>query len=269
MICDTEDMADSIALVRAPGPRLADGLVTHIERAEVDLVGARLQWEGYVDALRASGWAIAEVDGIDECPDAVFIEDAAVVFGDRAVLTRPGATSRVAEVAGVRLPLAQCGLDVVELSAGMLDGGDVLKIGSDVWVGVGGRTNAAGIASLASLIEPYGWRVRPVQVTKVLHLKSAVTALPDGTVIGFPPLVDDPAVFERFREVDEESGSHVVITGPHRLLMAASAPRTAAKLRADGYEVDVVDISEYEKLEGCVTCLSIRVRSGGTGSLIG
>ena len=241
--------------------------MTHIERAEVDLAVARSQWEDYVDALRSSGWAIEEVDGIDECPDAVFIEDAAVVFGERAVLTRPGAASRVAEVAGVRRPLAECGLDVLELSEGTLDGGDVLKIGSDVWVGVGGRTNTAGVSSLASLIEPYGWTVHPVPVTKVLHLKSAVTALPDGTVIGFPPLVDDPAVFDRFRAVDEESGSHVVITGPHRLLMAASAPTTAAMLRAEGYEVDVVDISEYEKLEGCVTCLSIRVRGGGTGSL--
>jgi dimethylargininase len=260
-------MAVSIALVRAPGPRLAEGLVTHIERAEVDLAVARSQWGDYVDAMRTSGWVIEEVDCIDECPDAVFIEDAAVVFGDQAVLTRPGATSRVAEVAGLRLPLAECGLDVVELSAGTLDGGDVLKIGSEVWVGVGGRTNAMGVASLVSLVEPYGWTVRPVAVTKVLHLKSAVTALPDGTVIGFPPLVDDPAVFERFRAVEEESGSHVVITGPDRLLMAASAPRTAAMLRAEGYEVDVVDISEFEKLEGCVTCLSIRVRGGGTGSL--
>jgi len=102
--------------------------------------------------------------------------------------------------------------------------------------------------------------VVPVPVTKVLHLKSAVTALPDGTVVGHPPVVDDPLVFGRFLAVPEESGGHVVLLGGGKLLMAADAPRTA-ELYADlGYEPVLVDVSEFQKLEGCVTCLSVRLR---------
>ena len=97
-------------------------------------------------------------------------------------------------------------------------------------------------------------------LTRVLHLKSAVTALPDGTVIGYEPLVDDPSVWDSFLAVPEESGAHVVLLGGDRLLMAADAPRSAELFRSRGYEVVEVDISEYEKLEGCVTCLSVRLR---------
>jgi dimethylargininase len=99
-----------------------------------------------------------------------------------------------------------------------------------------------------------------VPLTKVLHLKSAVTALPDGTVIGHEPLVDDPGLFERFLAVPEEPGSHVVLLGDDRLLMSSRAPRTAEILRCMGYDVVSVDIGEFEKLEGCVTCLSVRLR---------
>ena len=99
-----------------------------------------------------------------------------------------------------------------------------------------------------------------VPVTKVLHLKSAVTALPDGTIIGYPPLVDDPAFWPHFRPMPEEAGSHVVDLGDGRLLMAASAPRSAELIADFGYTPVPVDISEFEKLEGCVTCLSVRLR---------
>jgi dimethylargininase len=258
--CHTGSVHRQIALVRRPGPLLADGIVTHIEASPVDVDAARRQWEGYVETLCSTGWEIREVAPADDCPDAVFIEDAAVVFDDIAVTTRPGAPSRRAEVEGMSAPLMECGLEVIDLGAGHLDGGDVLKVGRSVFVGLGGRTDIDGIEALTHIIAPRGWTVIAVPVSRVLHLKSAITALPDGTIIGYLPLVDDVSLFDRFRAVDEESGSHVVITGDDRLLMAASAPRTASMLRADGYQVDLVDIAEFEKLEGCVTCLSIRVR---------
>ena len=97
-------------------------------------------------------------------------------------------------------------------------------------------------------------------LTKVLHLKSAVTMLPDGTVIGYEPLVDDPTLWDSFLAVPEERGAHVVLLGGSHLLMAADAPRSAELFRSRGYEVTEVDISEFEKLEGCVTCLSVRLR---------
>jgi len=117
-----------------------------------------------------------------------------------------------------------------------------------VYGGLGGRTNDEGIRQLREALAPLGADVRAVPVRKVLHLKSAVTALPDGTVIGYEPLVDDQAAFDRFRAVPEEAGSHVVLLGEDRLLMAASAPKSAELFEELGYTPVAVDISEFEKL---------------------
>jgi dimethylargininase len=244
-------------LVRRPGPRLADGLVSHIERQVVDLGLAERQWQSYVDALTGVGWRVVEVAAEDSCPDAVFVEDPVVVYGKTAVMARSGALERRAETAGVEAALE--GYDIQRIVApGTLDGGDVLKVGRTVYVGLSDRTNDDGIRQLAAFLPAAD--VVPVPVTKVLHLKSAVTALPDGTVIGYPPLVDDPTLFDRFLAVPEEAGAHVVLLGDDRVLMAASAPATADLFTSMGLRPVTVDISEFEKLEGCVTCLSVRLR---------
>lgn len=250
-----------VAVVRRPGPRLAEGLVEHLERVPVDLELAGEQWAGYVDALHDAGWRTVEAPPADECPDAVFVEDTAVVFGGQAVLARPARRSRRPETAGVHRLLDALGVAVDPLPGdGTLEGGDVLKIGDTVFVGRSGRTDAAGIAALRALLRPLGKKVVAVPVSTVLHLKTAVTALPDGTVIGFPPFVDAPDLFSRFLAVPEADGSAVLDLGDDRLLMSASAPRTAALLADLGYDVRTVAIGEFEKLEGCVTCLSIRLR---------
>ena len=246
------------ALIRRPGPRLAEGLVTHIDRQPVDAALAMRQWETYVDALHAAGWTTIEVPPLDACPDSVFVEDTMVVYGDRAVIARAGAEQRRPEAAAAAQTVAAQGYTITRITApGTLDGGDVLKIGSTIYVGEGGRTNAEGIPQLRAALDA---DVRAVPVKKVLHLKSAVTALPDGTVIGYEPLVDDLTVFEKFLGVPEEAGAHVVLLDDERLLMAASAPKSAELFRGLGYRPVVVDISEFEKLEGCVTCLSVRLR---------
>jgi dimethylargininase len=254
-------MTTDEALVRRPGPRLSDGLVTHIEKVPVDADAAVEQWRGYVAALERCGWATYEVPPADDCPDAVFVEDTMVVYRDLAVLTRPGAPQRRDEIAAAETAVQARGYRTARVDdPGTLDGGDVLKVADTVYVGRGGRTNAHGFDQLRALLEPLGATVIGVPVSKVLHLKSAVTALPDGTVIGYPPLVDDTDVFPDFLPVPEEEGSHVVLLGAGRLLMSASAPRTAELLERRGYTPVVVDIGEFEKLEGCVTCLSVRLR---------
>jgi dimethylargininase len=143
---------------------------------------------------------------------------------------------------------------------GTLDGGDVLKVGKTVYVGRGGRTNAEGVRQLRGIVAPLGYTVVAVPVTMALHLKSSVTALPDGTVIGYLPVVDQPTLFERFLAVPEIGGLGVVALSNDTVLMAASAPRSAEMIADLGYRVITVDISEFEKLEGSVTCLSVRVR---------
>jgi len=255
-------MLDRRVLVRRPSSRLASGLVTHIERQPVDVDLALRQWQTYVAALETAGWEVIHVPPMDECPDGVFIEDDVVMYGDRAVVARPGADERKPETAAIADLTGALGYDVVSIEApGTLDGGDVLKHDGTVWVGIGGRTNQSGIDQLTAYLEPYGARVVQVPISKVLHLKSAVTALPDGTVVGYQPLVDDPRVWPSFLDVPETSGSHVVLLGGPHVLMSAGAPKTADLLADLGHEPVVVDISEFEKLEGCVTCLSVRIRS--------
>jgi dimethylargininase len=259
------------ALVRRPSPRLAEGIVTHIGRSEVDVDLASEQWLGYVSTLERNGWPTIEVPAAGDYPDSVFVEDTVVLYGDLAVICRPGAPGRRAETAAVEEAVSALGYRVAHIIApGTLDGGDVLKLGDPagaspsagtVYVGRGGRTNQAGFDQLRGHLEPLGATVTSVPVTEVLHLKSAVTALPDGTVIGYPRFVDDQTVFESFLAVPEEAGSHVVHLGDDRLLISHSAPETATMLARMGYDPVVVDISEFEKLEGCVTCLSVRLRS--------
>ncbi len=256
-----------LILVRRPSPRLAEGELTHLDRVPVDPALAGRQWEGYVAAFAAHGWDVVELDEAPEHPDGVFVEDALVVVDRLAIFTSPGAASRRGELvsarAGVeRLVASGFALEVAAIEPpGTLDGGDVLEVGDVLYVGRGDRTNAEGVRQLAALVEPSGRRVVALPVAKVLHLKSGVTALPDGTVVGYEPLVDDPAVFEPFLAVPEEHGTAVVDLGDGAVLMSADAPRTAELYASRGLEVVTVPISEFERLEGCVTCLSVRIRA--------
>jgi len=248
------------ALVRRPAASLASGCVSFIERQPVDTELARRQWQAYVAALQAHGWPAVEVAPDDSLPDSVFIEDMVVMFGDLAVITNPGEPTRRPETAAAAETIRRLGYHPAHITRGTFDGGDVLKVGRTAYVGLSGRTSPAAVDELRELLAPRGWEVIGVPLTKVLHLKSAVTALPDGTVIGYRPLVDDESVFPAFLGVPEEGGSHVVVLDEQTVLMSAHAPRTAGLLRARGLTVVTVDISEFEKLEGCVTCLSVRIR---------
>jgi dimethylargininase len=250
-------------LVRRPSPRLAEGELTHLERVPADAARARAQWEDYVAAFRTRGWDVQELPAVDDHPDGVFVEDVVVFFGDFAVITRPGADSRRGEIETARDCAVASAIETAAIQApGTLEGGDVLKIGRTAYVGRSSRTNDEGIAQLRALLAPRGWDVVAVPITKVLHLKTGVTALPDGTVIGYEPLVDDAAVYSAFMPVPEPEGSAVVVLDDHSVLISASAPRTAELLRARGLDVVATPVSEFEKLEGCVTCLSVRVRRG-------
>ena len=247
------------ALVRALGPRLDAGVVSHIARRPVDLARARRQHEAYVAALAAVGWRIRQVPPADEQPDSVFVEDTVVVCDDLAVLARPGTPQRRAEVRGAEEVVRELGLELARIEApGTLDGGDVLQVGDTVYVGRSGRTNDDAFCQLARLLGALGRRVVAVPVTGCLHLKSAMTALPDGTLIGLPDRVDT-SVLPGLRVAPEPAGAHVLPLGANRVLLAASAPRTAELLAAEGYEISCVDISEFEAREGCVTCLSILI----------
>ncbi|WP_269747786.1 dimethylargininase [Agromyces laixinhei] len=251
-----------MALVRIPASNLDEAVLTHRDRKPIDQSLADKQWDNYCAALVAEGWETIEVDAAPDLADSVFVEDMVVLFGDLAVLASPGAESRRPEIEAIeRAVRAVPGLTVTRIQLpGTLDGGDVLKVGSTVYVGASSRTNSEGIRQLRTLLTPHRYTVVAVPISKALHLKSAATALPDGTIIGDPALLDGTTLFPRFLPVPEPEGVAVVELSRESLLMSSSAPQTAAMVAGLGYRVVTVDIGEFEKLEGCVTCLSVRVR---------
>lgn len=254
------ETGNRVALVRMPASNLAEGTVTHIERTAVDTERADKQWEAYTKALEDNGFSTREVSFADSLADSVFVEDTLVILDTVAVVTRSAVDSRRDEAEAAEDAAASLGLEIERIMhPGTLDGGDVLVVGDRLYVGRGGRTNADGIRQLREIAARTGYSVTAVPMTKALHLKTAMTALPDGTILGHADLVDNPAFFPHYLSVPEKEGTNVVVLSETSVLMSSSAPKTAALVTDLGYTVVSVDISEFEKLEGSVTCLSVRI----------
>jgi dimethylargininase len=256
------------ALVREVSPRLAEAELTFLDRVRVDVERAAAQHAGYVALLQRLGHEVVHVAPSPEHPDGTFVEDAAVVVDDLAVCTRPGAASRRGEVATVREALLSLGVRTVGLEEpATLDGGDVLQVGPTVFVGLGGRTNPAGVARLEELLAPLGRSVVPVAVTGCLHLKSGATALPDGTVVAVTSWLDTTA-FEaaglEVVEAPEPAGADLLLSGD-RVVVSAAAPGTVELVRRRGFPAHPVAIDELEKAECGVTCLSVLVHPAARG----
>lgn len=252
-----------IALTRAVSPSIVDCEITHIDRTPIDAARAARQHLEYEQALRTLGCDVRHIAPAPELPDAVFVEDTAVVLDEVAIITRPGAESRRGETAGVVASLESLRPLVFIDAPGTVDGGDVLVVAHRIFVGCTDRTNDAGIAQLAALTAPHGYDVIPVQVRGCLHLKTAVTALDDHTVLINPQWVDAEALAPLAAvavHADEPMGANVVRLD-EVLLCADSYPRTLEQLRARGYRVVTVAADELAKAEGAVTCCSLLLRS--------
>jgi dimethylargininase len=250
------------ALVREVSPRLGDAELTFRDREPIDVDRALAQHAAYAATLRDLGLRIVRVPPAPEQPDGVFVEDTVVVVGGLAVLTRPGAATRRREVADVGRVLAGLGFELAAIPApAHLDGGDVLRIGDEVVVGLSRRTDAAGAAALRDLLGDRVERVRTVAVTGALHLKTAATALPDGTIVAAPGWLAPDAFPDReVITVPEPQGANVLLVGD-TVVTTASAPRTHALIAARGFEVVPVEVGELERAEAGVTCLSVLLPS--------
>lgn len=256
------DQAPWIAFTREVSPIIARCELTHLARTPIDFETARAQHHAYEQLLAALGCDVRRVTSAPDHPDAVFIEDTAVVLDEIAVITRPGAESRRDETTAVEAVLAALRPITRIVAPATLDGGDVLTVGHSVYVGRTARTNDEGIAQLRVALAPQDYAVQGIDVTGCLHLKTAVTAVDDVTVLLNPEWVSR-AAFARFRviEVDpsEPMAANVLRIGP-RLVYGASYPRTRARLEQLGYALHTVDVSELAKAEGAVTCGSLMVR---------
>ena len=244
---------------REPSSSLAAGERTFRAHEPIDIDAARSQHAEYRRALADCGARVITLPPLDELPDAVFVEDAAIVLDEVALLLPMGVESRRGEPREVAGELARW-RRVARLPAGCrAEGGDVVRLGRTLYVGRTGRTDAAGIRALFAAAATRGYRVIPVAVTGCLHLKSACTALDEETILVNPDWVDVSA-FESERAIEvaaDEPGAANALAVGSSVLLQAGYPRTAERVTRAGFAVRAVAVGELAKAEGSLTCLSL------------
>ncbi len=250
-----------IAVTRAVSPSLADCELTHLARSPIDVARAAAQHAGYERLLTRLGATIVRLGDAPAHPDAVFVEDVAVVLDEVAVLTRPGAASRRGELEGVG-PVLSRWRPLLSLEApATLDGGDVLRLGRTLYVGRSSRTGREGIEQLTRLVAPFDYRVVAVEFGGCLHLKTAVTEVAEGLVLVNPDFVT-AGVFTGWDnltvDVREPQAANALMVGDV-LVYPSQYPRTRDALVARGLRLECLDYDELAKAEGGVTCCSLLI----------
>lgn len=251
------------AIVRPPADTFANGLTSGI-LGPPDYKNARAQHEAYRQALARAGMRLTQLEESRDFPDATFVEDVAVITGSAAILTRPGAKSRQGEVDLIRDALSDCGLSIHEMTApATLDGGDVCDADGHFFIGLSERTNAEGAAQLARWLASNDRTSTIVDargVDSLLHFKSGFAYVGDDTMVAAGALTEHPA-FRRYRVVpvipDEAYAANCVRIND-RVLVPAGFPNVAGALAGAGFNLDIVDVSEFQKMDGGLSCLSLR-----------
>lgn len=252
-----------IAITRPPTGALARCELTYLDRQPIDLTRALEQHRRYEETLRALGVNVVRLPAEDDMPDACFVEDTVCVLNEVAIMANPGAASRRGEIASVAKALESLRKITRVAGDATFDGGDVLRVGSTVFVGQtkNGRTNQAGAEAISDVAVPLGYTVRVIPFDGCLHLKSAATQLGEKAVIVNHDWVD-PSAFALLKVVcaspREPSGADVLLVGD-MVIAAASAPETVETIKRAGYQTKTLDVSEFEKAEAALTCLSILV----------
>lgn len=250
-----------LAITRSVSPHFNECEITHIERNPIDLDIAQKQHRGYVDALKKLGCDVLELPPEIDLPDSVFVEDAAFILPEAAVITRPGADSRKPEIASIAQALTPHKRLLHIREPATLDGGDVLVVGKRIFVGLSTRSNNEAIVQLSELLNEFGYSVSGVQLHGCLHLKSAVTRVDDQTLLLNKNWVDmEPFAGYELIDVDpsEPYAANCLPIGDS-IIFPAAFPRTREKLQARGYKIVSVEVDELAKAEGAVTCCSLIV----------
>jgi dimethylargininase len=248
-----------VAITRQVSPAIDRCELTHIAREPIDYERACAQHRQYEDALRSLGINVISLGAEPDLPDSVFVEDVALVLDECAIMLNPGAPSRRPEVASVETALAPY-RDIFRVQPpGTVDGGDILKVGRTIYVGMSSRSTDNAIEQIEAILEPIGYKVRAVNVTGCLHLKSAVTQVSKDTLLINPQWVskdDFPGM--QYIEVDpsEPYAANAVLVDD-TIIYPSSFPKTRAKLEKAGIKFRMVDADELAKAEGAVTCCAL------------
>jgi N-Dimethylarginine dimethylaminohydrolase len=251
-----------IAITREISPRFNECEITHIKRTPIDLDVARTQHHEYVNVLKTLGCTVFELPAETDLPDSVFVEDTAFILPEIAVITRPGAASRKPETESILRALSPYIKLIQVREPATVDGGDVLVLGKNIYIGLSSRSNQTAIDQLNELLREYGYTVTGVKMHDCLHLKSAVTRVAEKTLLINKSWVDTHP-FENFDwiEVDpvEPFAANCLPIG-ESIVFPTSFPKTRAKLENKGYKIVTVDVDELAKAEGAVTCCSLIIQ---------
>ena len=252
-----------IAITHVPSPKMEECERTFVTRTPIDYKRATRQHEEYCRMLRACGAEVVTLDINRDLPDCAFVEDTAIVLDEVAVLASMGAESRRAEPAGIELELGKYREIHRVQTPATIEGGDVLCVGRKLLVGLSSRTNRAGVNALEAVVRRYGYEIVLVPVRHCLHLKTACTALPDQSLLINPAWIDVRAVrgFELIPVPEAEPWAANVALVGNTVCVAAYHVETGCVIRERGFEVHKINLSEFAKAEGGVTCLSILLRT--------
>lgn len=250
------------AITRVPGPDYPLGLTTS-SAAAPDMELTLAQHGAYVGCLNALGLEVTVLPAAPGFPDACFVEDTAVVVREVAVITRPGAPSRMGETGFIEGALAKHRPLARIEAPGTLDGGDILQVGRRFFIGVSDRTNAEGARQLAAILTTHGYESAVIEVAAGLHLKSSLNYVGADTMLVTADFAGHPAI-EGFRQIvcpagEEYAANTLLVNGT--LIMPTGYPRTRESLAALGMPIVQLDTSEYRKMDGGLTCLSLRLEA--------
>ena len=251
------------AFTRAVSPKLSECELTHQDRVAIDWAKADAQHSAYERALKQAGYEVIRLPDLPDHPDGVFVEDTALLLDRNAVILRPGAASRAAETQSTAARLEEH-FRLHRVATGHVDGGDVLRIGNSLYVGLSSRTDGLGIDALREIAGEIGFDVVQAELKDCLHLKTGATFAGldrDGApVLIYNPRSVDPSQFAGVEPMPVDSREPAAancLRAGDLLILPAGNPRTAERLRERGFEVVEVDVSELQKAEAGVTCMSL------------
>ena len=248
-----------VAITREVSSRFNECEITHIDRTPIDLDIARAQHRAYVQALAKIGCQVIELDEERNLPDSVFVEDTAFILPEVAVITRPGADSRKPETESIIQALSSYRPLVHVTAPATVDGGDVLVLGKNIYIGMSTRSTEEAVNQLQSLLDNYGYSVTGVKLTDCLHLKTAVTRVDDKTLLINKNWVD-PAHFTGYELIDVEPSEPFAancLPVKDIIIYPTTFPKTQEKLEQKGFQMINVNLDELAKAEGAVTCCSL------------
>jgi dimethylargininase len=249
----------TIAITRGVSPRFNECELTHLDRTPIDINIARAQHQDYVNKLAELRCQVIELPAEANLPDSVFVEDAAFILPEVAVITRPGADSRKAETASIIQVLSPYRPLVHITEPATIDGGDVLVLGKSIFVGLSTRSNTDAIKQLQELLDNYGYFVTGIELHDCLHLKSAVSRVDQKTLLINTNFVD-PSPFKHFDLIEVDPSEPMAancLPVKGSIIFPNGFPKTRFKLEEKGFKVVSVDVSELAKAEGAVTCCSL------------